>query len=514
MIMRLLSSLIALSLVLALTPACSGDSNTNTTPTKVDSGATDAGATDATDNNDTAGGTVDTAAAVDSGPTTTDAGTPGDTGTTGPKDTGSGGGANTSFETAVDIALKSEITKELKPTGAIHYYKFSGTKGQALIFRLQAQTTAFDKDSIDTVLTIFDANKKKLAENDDPLPRVTNDSTILTILPATDVYYVTVQECWTWVEANAPGASCAQPKDKIHTSYTLDVIEIDPTSPNIIPDDEKGNGIDAANAINYAKSTQGGYVLNLLYGTFSSADDIDVYSFTIPKDVPVGKSHAVSYFDFYPSGPDGNGSTSSAGVAWLATAASPTKAIASVDLVQGGSLAPPMALDTPYYLYIPHAGGSAGSNDFYFVNHRNANGNPLEADDVANNKPEGAQSLDATDSSTGGTSFFVEGNLVVAQNDVDHYSIAVPNGATKISVACSAQRSGSGLRDFSVTLTQGDGSSVPGGLALETAKNSALISQIDIPAGATKLIVKVKADKQASGVSSNFYRCGAHVSAG
>ncbi len=494
--------------MLPLTTACSGDDGASPAPV---SDASDAGTTDSGADTTAKDTVADVGTTVDTAQPGVDTATAKDT-AVGTKDTGSTSVPNTSFATAEDLELAKEIGKELKPTGAIHYYKFSGVKGQVLIFNLQTQQTEFKNEYIDTVLTIFDADKKKFAENDDPLPRVTNDSSIFTVLPSTGVYYVTVQECWTWVELNAPGASCAQPKDKVETAYTLDVRELDPTLSALVPDDEKGNGIDSANAITYTKVASGAYGLSLIYGNFSDAADVDVFSFTPPSDTPIGESRGVAYFDFYPAGPDGNGSTTTPGAAWLASAVTPTKAIAKVDLTKGGALAPPLKLGEKYFLYLPHAGGAAGDNDFYFANHRSSGGNPIEADDSGNNTYEGAEVLTAADLTSGGSGFFIEGNLTDAKTDKDHYLVAIPNGADQLSVACSAQRSGSGLRDLTVTVLNADGSSTTG-LALETAKDAASIQNMAVPAGTKSQIIQLKAGSQAADVSGDYYRCGVYVTA-
>jgi hypothetical protein len=232
-----------------------------------------------------------------------------------------------------------------------------------------------------------------------------------------------------------------------------------------------------------------------------------VYSVTPPHDTPIGKTRAVTYCDFYPAGPDGNGSTTTPGVAWMASAASPTVAMASVDLTKGGSLAPPVTLDKLHYLFVPRAPGKAGANDFYFINQLVSGSYPIELNDVANNKYEGAEELAPTDNPNGGTSFFVEGNLTPAKTDMDHYSVAIPTGATNLAVFCSAQRSGSGLRDLTVTVLNDDGSATTG-LALETPDNGATIQQLAIPADTKKLIIQLKAGSQAADVTGDYYRCG------
>lgn len=507
-------ALILAAMVVGLQPACGGDTKSTSggTTGQQDAGPSDAAASDGQGLADTAGGAD--AAAVDVGVATGgDAGPQGEdaaaVGQDIANDAGAPGPTNTSFETAVALKAGIEVDSDLSSTGAIHYFKFDGKQGEPVLISVAAQEVAFDKQTIDTVLTLYDKNKKKIGENDDPLPRTTNDSTLVTLLPSSGTFYVTVQECWTWVEKNAPGASCAEPKDKVNTAYSVVVRTLDPSLPNIVNDAEKGDTAADATPIGYGKSSAGNYVLTLIYGMFSSEKDVDVYAFTPPADSPKGQTRPVSYFDFYPSGPDGNGSTASAGVVWIASAATPTAAIASVDQVQGGDLGTPLDLGKPYLLYVPHAGGKAGENDFYFINHRVSADNPLEAKESANDKPEGAEPLTASKGSTGGTAYFVAGNLINDAKDIDHFSLEVA-AATKITVACSGQRSGSGLRDLSAALLLEDGTATAA-IGLESAKSSALIQDFTIPSGAKKLILKLAAGKQAADVSSDYYRCGVHL---
>jgi hypothetical protein len=177
------------------------------------------------------------------------------------------------------------------------------------------------------------------------------------------------------------------------------------------------------------------------------------------------------------------------------------------------SLAVPLSLGKPYYLVVKHPATAAGSNDFYFQLRTFGDSNPLEAETTSqNNQPAGAEALMAVAYADGSTSYFIEGDLLPAGTDVDHFSVAVPPSmAGVINVACAAQRSGSGLRGLTATVLDSLGTPVGGpASASEAAASDLLVSTLPVPIGATSRIIKLEAASQAPDVLSAFYRCGIH----
>jgi len=508
----LLAGLAIAALALSL-PACgSDDSGGGGGSTTTDAGtATDAGPTDAGTAKDTTDG-KDAGTAKDAG-SAKDAGTAKDAG--GSKDTGgTTGSKHNSFGTALPLTVGADPTEEtLAPTGELDYFTFEGKKGDAVYIGIAAQTTAFGKEFIDTVITLYDGEKKQIGENDDPTPRNTNDSAILTILPKDGTYYVVVQECWTWVEGKGINASCADPKDKTEAKYSIFVGKLNEALSWVVKDPEKGDKAADAAQIGYNKSTQGNfYNSSRIFGTFKDENDVDYFKFLMPADLDTKDTRLTARFEPHPHGKDGNGSTTSPGTLTVALASAPTEVLVMVDTANAGAdLMFPLKGGEEYLFKVKHPGGLAGLNDFYFVSHRPSTDNPLETKDTENNDAKTAEIMPTGQTSGGGTGFFVAGDIKPIK-DVDHYAIAVPSGQEndKLTVSCSAMRSGSGLRGFTLTVMKEDGTTLPGAVKFEDAKTDATVSQVPL-GGAKKVIVKVNADKQAPDVKSTFYRCGAVI---
>ncbi len=481
-----------------------------TTPSAVDAGtALDSAA-------------ADTGVAADTG-SVADTGSPADTGAadTGAADTGSA--ADTagppskynSFDTALELTLGADATAEsLNPTGESDYFKFEGKKGAATYIGVAAQETAFDAEAIDTVITLYDADKNKIAVNDDPTPRNTNDSALYVILPKDGTYYVVVQECWTWLASEKISGSCAESKIKTKTDYTIFAGTLNDKLSWIVKDAETGDAAADATKIGYEKNTAGtSYNTVRIFGLFKDATDTDWYTFVMPSDITTTGSRLQGSFTPHPAGVDGNGSTTTIGLAAISLASAPTAVVASVDLAnKGTALGVPLKAGETYLLSVTHPGGTAGANDFYFMNHRPSSDNPLEAADKTNDDIKTAEAMQTGQGTVEtNTYFFITGDIAPA-SDVDHFSLAIPTGEETgtINVACSAQRAGSGLRGFEMALMKEDGAQLSGGATIESEAIGAVLTGVEI-GGASKLILRLKADKQDPAVSSTFYRCGVQV---
>jgi hypothetical protein len=184
---------------------------------------------------------------------------------------------------------------------------------------------------------------------------------------------------------------------------------------------------------------------------------------------------------------------------------------AQIDASLGQRLGPPVDLGREYQLFIEPAAGAGGEDDFYFVRHYGSGSNPLEASDSANTSFATAETLTAEDTQTGVFSFYVDGDVLPAGVDIDHYALdatVVAEGG-RVSVYCSAERRGSGLRALGFALLGGS-SGEQLAIASETATEDAALLDVPIPEGETELVLKVAAGGQAPGVTSSFYRCGIH----
>jgi hypothetical protein len=491
--------------VLLLATACGGSDDTSSTTTP------DTTSADTSDTSlDTAGDTVtvDTIGGDIKTDTTTDAATdttPGDTIDDANTDTN----PEASFDNAVELVLGEAIDGDLYTTGQIDYYKFTGTQGQGVAIIVQAQETAFDPEAIDTVVTVYDADKNVIARNDDMEPRVTNDSQVFMFLPADGDYYVTIEECWTWIENNAVNASCADPKDKVTTAYQLLVGEISTTADTFFKDEEKGDTAADATPISFIKGTNGFYQMTVLWGFFEGITDIDVFAISVPADFSADAGErGILYYAAMAAGADGNGSTTPIGVVSLASAATPDAILAETDFAAGGELTPPIQAGEDYLLFVRHPGKDKGDNDFYFSYAYISGSNPVETGD--NETVAKAQVLSPSETQAALAGYFVEGDLD-PDGDLDFFSFDIPAGAVSVSATCSAQRIGSGLRQFQLNLVNEAGAAIANGAASESLTKNASLTEVPVPNGATKLFLKVQAGSVDAKIAGRYYRCGVYV---
>ena len=526
--------------LLALATACGG----TTTPAAGSGPALDTGATgDVTTSGDAAGGGDDSAATGNDSAVLTDgtvsggsdaAGTDGggkdaakdagkdilkkDTGPVVDKDNTPDGAAP--VEVGTSAAPSQPASDTLDPTGDVDFFSFEGKKGQIAVVFIQAQalTTAFDPDTLDTIITLYGPDKKTpIGFNDDPPGRQNNDSELWTYLPENGTYYVRVEECWTWLEAHPQGndVSCADPKEKGNTDYNISVGVFDDKDSGIVVDLEKGDTLGEATELPFEKNAQGKYMLMMVVGTFKGLVDIDVYHFKTPADMTVTQGRSVNFFEMHKAGPEGDGSTALMGSAWIASEATPTVMIAQSDLGKTTSISPPLTFGVGYFLFVSRAAGAATANEFYFIDASAGGSNPVEANDKGNDLASGAEAIATKANSFGSQQGFCEGDLPGGGKDVDWYSVKVPASAAggKFYVYCDAQASGSGLRGFKVeAFTDAGTTPLANGSQVEAGDGVAIKEAIS-PSGGSTVYLKLSAASQAADVTSTFYRCGVALAA-
>ncbi|MEJ7731986.1 MAG: hypothetical protein WKG00_22600 [Polyangiaceae bacterium] len=422
---------------------------------------------------------------------------------------------NDTFATAEPIALDGSHAAEISPTGDVDYYSFAADAGSIVYFNLDAQDldgAGFDAKHLDLVLTVYDAAEVQVAENDTPVPRYSADPEMYFVVPATGTYVLRVAECWQWAED--PEAQCAAPEAKELTAYELLAITVDPARfESIVGETEPNDEAATADEIEYAKGDAGTYYYSDIIGDFASATDIDVYAFSLPTDTPVTEGRPVAHFWPMAWGPSGNGSTTSPGRMYLVDPLDPTVRFAEVDAALGQRLQVPVDLGRAFQLWVEHQGEASGANDFYVARHYGAGSNPVESSDASNGEWSGAEPLSLSDNGDGTFSFFIDGDITVAGVDVDHFSIeaAPAPDLTRVSVACSAQRRGSGLRELTFQLLDAEGVALPGATHTEGPDEDAQLPDVAIPGGARSLLLRVSAESQEANVTSTFYRCGVHL---
>lgn len=508
------------------------DTTADAGPTGPDSGNPGGDDTSNPGGTDTGGGTTDGGGTGGDATGGGDAGGGGDTGGGGTDtETQDAGGQPSSFDDALPVDLDpTEATPGLlaDAESAKDYYMFSGTAGDrvAIIANAQSLVEGSEGDDptiLDTVVTLYDADKMPIAQNDDAFPRLGTDSQLYTVLPADGDYYFTVEGC-----ASAFGdANCADPAGVTTLDYEVFVVH---TEALIQPEVNAGTGQDGtvakAVAIPYATPSGGSagyYGFYLIDGSLTSASDTHVFTFTPPADVsvdPAQRAHAE--FWVQPIGADnGNGSTAHVKV-WVADAAG-TTVLSQADQANYGGATDftngPLTLTVPvdpgqsYSLFVQSAeAGSSPTTDFYFLRHFVGSFyyGTLEAETKdgtmgSNDALATAEALSTPSGATEGA-YFVDGDLD-GPADTDWYKLGVPGGATKASVFCDAQRAGSGLRGFTVGLFDLDGNPVAGSSGTEGADADLGMTGITVPGGASDLYLKATATSQDPMVTGAFYHC-------
>jgi hypothetical protein len=442
---------------------------------------------------------------------------------------GSGSGTtNHSFETATSIDINGATATQaaLVDTGTKDYYKFTGQAGEKVVIAAYAQllsetSNGFDPTIADTVVTLFDASMKQLAANDDMWPDDSTDAQLFTVLPADGDYYITVGDCHS-----AFGALCGT--DSVGTlDYAVFIGDVDKLNFPEVVEGTEPNETEATSALVTYKqpgTTAGQYTIDIIDGSFQDATDIDAFSFTIPADTVVAPNQrAHANFWVQPILSDnGNGSTANTKV-WVVDAANPAVHIAEADQTNykdsHDATSGPLDLSVPvqpgkqYYLFAQRAAGvSTPPTDYYFILHfiGSHDPGPLEKSPDANDTPATAEVLTTPTGYRDGV-YFVDGDISVAGTDVDHYLVDVPSGSTNAVLFCSAARAGSGLRDAKFSLLKSDGTPLSASSSLTEVANADKFlggsSAVPIPAGQTKIVLKVEAASQDPNVSGTYYRC-------
>ena len=428
---------------------------------------------------------------------------------------GGSGGGPPSCANATPLAVGGTFDDDLSPTGAVKYYSFDGSKGQALALFTFAQrsdkSAAFDPTWIDTVLTLFDANQQQVAENNDTMEETSQDSVLFTILPADGTYCIRVEECWTW--AKDPAGACLGTADKTNTTYQVGINQLDPMKAGTVEDAEAAGN--APTPLTYAKQQGGGYFETVIYGTFDSAMDSDAFSFTLPSDaftIPAGTRGKVTFY-VAPAGTSGDGSTTPAGKVYLTdpNASDPSQHIAELygpNYTNTPRLEPPLDLTKPYVVWVEHPSTSASTNDFYVMLQAWGATAPVEVDEAANDTIAGAE-MPADTPNAAGHHYYVEGDIA-SDTDVDNWQVPVGT-STQVLVNCGAQRAGSGVRGFTVD-TFDPATMTMVSTVTELASSDAFTGYQMIPAGVKNLIVQMSTTlPHDANVTSSFYHCGIHL---
>jgi hypothetical protein len=408
------------------------------------------------------------------------------------------------------------------PNGDSEYFSFTGTKGEALDIEAicqyldSANPQPFNPTYLDTVISVYDANHQKIAENNN-IPGNGDDADLFTILPADGTYYVRVTECWTW--SSESGAKCVSPQQKTHTQYELQIYGKDPSQGNVVefPVPMPGNTAATAIPVKFQKlSGQTNYRRTDVFGFFQTATDVDWFSFTPPSDTPVPAGRLTMFITPVPAGATEDGSTEGIGAVTVydgtgkTTLAQVNGSVLQAYGAFGQRIDVPVTAGTPYLYSVARNDGIVGSNDFYVTWALSSYGSPLEMQNATNGTVAGAEALTLV-SSASLAAYYVDGDLTPAGTDVDYFSAAVPANlpaTATVYASCGGQWYGSGLRGMTIALRDAAGNMLTSGT--ETATEYAYTSQVAVPAGAQSVFLEVSGGSQDPVVTGTYYSCGVY----
>ena len=354
-------------------------------------------------------------------------------------------------------------------------------------------------------------NRLQFAQALDPWPRTADAPALFTRLPSAGTYYISVQHC---PELFVSAPPCRFSNVIVNYGYTIRVANI--SGPRLIREGaEPANDVQAGAApVTYTKAGGASYVPLLLHGAFQNDSDRDMFTFTVPADVPVAAgARARANFWVQPPRDDGNGGTAYLGDIYIVD---PTDATAT-HLVEftgtnfgatwssnsPGNLSLPVVLGKQYALVVTRLSIGSGVNDFYFLQH--LAGAPADAPSLEtepNNTQATADSLAARNNMDGSYTFSVDGNLTTAAVDVDFHRLALPSGVTVLTGSCEARRIGSGLATLDFQLLDSSGTVLSDRTETSNASN---IGQLSIPAGG--LTLRVSASLQSVRATDDSYIC-------
>jgi hypothetical protein len=415
-----------------------------------------------------------------------------------------GAGGNHSFETATPVPVSSNpVPGVIATPGEVDYYAFEGTAGDWVHIHTAAATLA-PASACDTVITLYDQAQVKLANDDDALPRVNNDSEIIYLLKASGIYYVTVQDLTSWKVGEIPAGGSSY-------RYSLTVARIDVHKPGVVLDTEPNDTAAQAQALAYYPSANDTRVA-LVVGTFESQADVAVFAVNVPATdggVPARKLS----LDVMPWGndaADGNayGSSTPLGEVSITDATGATT-LARIDNAPAGApakLEPPLA-PGDYLLWVKHPATALGSNDFFVIKVQLKTENPPEAEAQGatgvNDTLATAEALAPLDLGSGRRGYFVLAH--VGATDVDYFGFSV-NAGEEISVSCGAARSGSGIRWLQASLRNASDAALTGATATDSLSQELRLADV-ATTGAGTYYLRLQSSGQAADVVGDFARC-------
>lgn len=396
-----------------------------------------------------------------------------------------------SFDTAVSITVQEgedpPVMEAIEAPGDSDFYTFEGMEGQWLGIFTSANADD-DPMMLDTVITLYDSTRTRIAENDDAQPRTGTDSELLTRLPSTGTYYIEVQEFSSWSGGDAEG----QPD----FAYELSLVTIEPGAAIVTVDTERGDDETTAPTFAWTPDPNSQFIM----GTYRDDTDVDVLRFAV-----TGGRRSFS-LNIMPQGDEGYGSTAMTGNVWITTLDEPTVLVARVNGAGDRALNPSLS-EGNYLLWVDHPGG-AGSNDFYVLKANLGVENTFEAEvgaGATNDTSATAEALTLTDD-MGTLQGFVLSMLPTGDVDYRSFDVAADQ---EVTIVCASLRGGSGLLGLTASLHDGTDTLRPGATGVESATEGIRIVETTPPAGTYYL--RLESTGQDAAVTGNWTRCGVFV---
>ncbi len=405
-----------------------------------------------------------------------------------------------------------EGTAILNPAGDEDFFTFTAEAGQWIQISTDGNPDD-DPAMIDPVVTLYNADgSTQLAEADDQTPRLTTDSELFYRVPEAGTYCARVMEFSEW--------NGDTPEGDPSYSYRLITLPVDFDIYDHYNEDSDAttaaSNDDIANAQTGLSMNVGdtGMEFTQLAGMLEPGDDVDVFEFTAPTaTLAIGTT-------FGPSGTDGYGSTKGPGLLQIRESDG-TTVLAQLDYQNGsdGFSSVPVTAGNTYYVWVERPDTTVGTNDFYFMKYSTADVvNHQESTPDTTNDVYGTADSDPspqTDPNTGTISHFIGGNMPVG--DTDWWSFGTVPAGNQVAIACSSQRAGSGVGDFTIEYYED-----PTGQPVESEQESATAdiywgtganpSKGPITAATTGThYLKITATTEIAGVTSRHYLCGVHI---
>jgi hypothetical protein len=369
-----------------------------------------------------------------------------------PDDSGSVGPealpTNVSFDTARQVEVGSlAVWQTLHSDEQVDYYTFEAVAGG-----FYALSTSRGTFSPDNVMTLYDGERKPIAENDDGSiwPGDAIDARLVVRLPSAGKYFVRVEDRTTPADffSGQFGPSLY---------YQLIIRAVDGSTPGFALENANETQPATANLVD-DELTGNAYVT--LLGDLS-ASDRDVFAFT-------GKADRALIGELLAPGPAGDGSTALLGRVNIVNA--DQHVLGGIDRAIGQhSIHPPVG-EGAYQLTVS-ADGQPGSNGFYAINMTLLPDNPREQYNDSNDTLAMAEPLMLKGS-------FNRRGLMLARlapGDVDYFSFDVLKGE-QLLIGCESESGGSGVHAMRAELR--DERDKPFASAIEEPNQNLIINAV------------------------------------